>query len=179
MSTRSQLFWLATAGAVCFGTPALAQGTVKIGELNSYKVFPSFLEPYKNGMTLALEEINAAGGVLGRKVELVRPRSAIGKNTVEALQSGALYGFAGQVDGLAHGLHGAGIGVGRDAVDLVVHVQAVKADVFGPLILIIVIAEQHVGLFAVALLAMALDALGQIGIKATREMFDTTLLAEV
>ena len=35
-----------------------------------------------------------------RKVELVRPRSAIGKNTVEALQSGALYGFAGQVDGL-------------------------------------------------------------------------------
>ena len=35
-----------------------------------------------------------------RKVELVRPRSPIGKNTVEALQSGALYGFAGQVDGL-------------------------------------------------------------------------------
>jgi type III pantothenate kinase len=35
-----------------------------------------------------------------RKVELVRPRSVIGKNTVEALQSGALYGFAGQVDGL-------------------------------------------------------------------------------
>ena len=34
-----------------------------------------------------------------RKVELVRPRSVIGKNTVEALQSGALYGFAGQVDG--------------------------------------------------------------------------------
>ena len=35
-----------------------------------------------------------------RKVELVRPRTVIGKNTVEALQSGALYGFAGQVDGL-------------------------------------------------------------------------------
>jgi type III pantothenate kinase len=33
-------------------------------------------------------------------VELVAPRSVIGKNTVEALQSGALYGFAGQVDGL-------------------------------------------------------------------------------
>jgi len=30
----------------------------------------------------------------------VPPRSVIGKNTVEALQSGALYGFAGQVDGL-------------------------------------------------------------------------------
>ena len=35
-----------------------------------------------------------------RRVELTRPRSVIGKNTVEALQSGALYGFAGQVDGL-------------------------------------------------------------------------------
>ncbi|HVB27605.1 MAG TPA: type III pantothenate kinase [Mycobacteriales bacterium] len=34
------------------------------------------------------------------KVELTRPRSVIGKNTVEALQSGILYGFAGQVDGL-------------------------------------------------------------------------------
>ncbi|RZS41208.1 type III pantothenate kinase [Herbihabitans rhizosphaerae] len=35
-----------------------------------------------------------------RKVELVRPRSVIGKNTVECLQSGIVYGFAAQVDGL-------------------------------------------------------------------------------
>ena len=35
-----------------------------------------------------------------RKVELVKPKSVIGKNTVEALQSGTIYGFAGQVDGL-------------------------------------------------------------------------------
>ncbi|MFM2103647.1 MAG: hypothetical protein RL740_734 [Actinomycetota bacterium] len=35
-----------------------------------------------------------------RKVELIKPRSVIGKNTVEALQSGTIYGFAGQVDGL-------------------------------------------------------------------------------
>ena len=33
-------------------------------------------------------------------MELIRPPSPIGRNTVEALQSGALYGFAGQVDGL-------------------------------------------------------------------------------
>jgi len=45
--------------------------TVKIGELNSYKVFAAFLEPYKKGMELALEEVNASGGVLGRKLELV------------------------------------------------------------------------------------------------------------
>ena len=47
-----------------------AQG-VKIGELNSYKVFPAFLEPYKKGWELAVEEINAGGGLLGRKLEIV------------------------------------------------------------------------------------------------------------
>ena len=36
------------------------------------------------------------------KVELVEPRSVIGKTTNEALQSGLLYGFAGQVDGMVH-----------------------------------------------------------------------------
>src|SRR3990170_5542471 len=51
-------------------TPLFAQ-TIKIGELNSYKVFAAFLEPYKKGMELALEEINAAGGVGGRKLQLV------------------------------------------------------------------------------------------------------------
>src|ERR687898_1011410 len=51
---------------------ALAQTqSIKIGELNSYKVFAAFLEPYKKGMELALGEINSGGGVLGRKLELV------------------------------------------------------------------------------------------------------------
>ena len=36
---------------------------IKIGEVNSYKVQPAFLEPYKKGMELAIEEINAAGGI--------------------------------------------------------------------------------------------------------------------
>ena len=31
---------------------------------------------------------------------MIRPKSVIGKNTVEALQSGTIFGFAGQVDGL-------------------------------------------------------------------------------
>ncbi|MBH0781285.1 type III pantothenate kinase [Nocardia bovistercoris] len=35
-----------------------------------------------------------------RRVELARPRSVVGKNTVEAIQSGAVFGFAGLVDGL-------------------------------------------------------------------------------
>src|SRR5580765_3469086 len=44
---------------------------IRLGELNSYKVFPAFLEPYKKGMELARDEINAAGGVLGRPIEVV------------------------------------------------------------------------------------------------------------
>jgi branched-chain amino acid transport system substrate-binding protein len=50
--------------------PAMAQ-TIKIGELNSYKAAPAFLEPYKKGMELAVEEINAKGGVLGKKLEMI------------------------------------------------------------------------------------------------------------
>jgi branched-chain amino acid transport system substrate-binding protein len=58
---------LAAAGAA----PALAQSTITIGELNSYKSQPAFLEPYKRGIELALDEINASGGVLGKKLEFV------------------------------------------------------------------------------------------------------------
>ena len=51
------------------------------------------------GIELSLDALAARGAQL-RKVELARPRSVIGKSTVEALQSGMLYGVAGQVDGL-------------------------------------------------------------------------------
>jgi ABC-type branched-subunit amino acid transport system substrate-binding protein len=49
----------------------LAQGVIKIGEINSYKAQPAFLEPYKKGMELAIEQINAGGGLNGKKVELI------------------------------------------------------------------------------------------------------------
>jgi branched-chain amino acid transport system substrate-binding protein len=45
--------------------------TIKLGEINEYKQFPAFLEPYRKGMELAVEEINGAGGVLGKKIEVV------------------------------------------------------------------------------------------------------------
>lgn len=51
------------------------------------------------GIEISLDALVSRAAQL-RKVELITPRSVIGKNTVEALQSGALYGFAGQVDGL-------------------------------------------------------------------------------
>ena len=51
------------------------------------------------GIEISVDALAARAAQL-RKVELVKPRSVIGKNTVEALQSGTIYGFAGQVDGL-------------------------------------------------------------------------------
>jgi branched-chain amino acid transport system substrate-binding protein len=51
--------------------PAAAQQPIKIGEINSYSAIAAFTLPYRNGWTLAVEEINAAGGVLGRKLEVV------------------------------------------------------------------------------------------------------------
>ena len=59
------------AATLAMMAPAYAQGVIKIGELNSYKAQPAFLEPYKKGMELAVEEINAAGGVNGKKIELI------------------------------------------------------------------------------------------------------------
>lgn len=53
------------------------------------------------GIEISVEALAARAAQL-RKVELVKPRSVIGKNTVEALQSGTIYGFAGQVDGLVN-----------------------------------------------------------------------------
>ncbi|HEU5008381.1 MAG TPA: type III pantothenate kinase [Jatrophihabitantaceae bacterium] len=55
------------------------------------------------GIEISLDALAARAAQL-RKVELVAPRGPIGKSTVEALQSGILYGFAGQVDGLVRRL---------------------------------------------------------------------------
>src|SRR3974377_2263194 len=64
-------FGAASVTLVCLGAPALAQGTIKIGELNTYKAQPAFLQPYRGGWEMAVEEINAKGGVLGKKLEVV------------------------------------------------------------------------------------------------------------
>ncbi|MEU9301420.1 type III pantothenate kinase [Streptomyces sp. NPDC048269] len=51
------------------------------------------------GIEISMEALGVRGAQL-RKIELARPRNVIGKSTVEAMQSGVLYGFAGQVDGV-------------------------------------------------------------------------------
>jgi len=61
----------AAAALVAIAAPASSQGTIRIGEINSYKAQPAFLEPYKKGMQLAVDEINASGGVNGKQLELI------------------------------------------------------------------------------------------------------------
>ncbi|MFT6091620.1 ABC transporter substrate-binding protein [Sulfitobacter sp.] len=55
------------------GLAALAQSgePIKVGEINHYKRLAAFAEPYKKGIELGLEEINAAGGVLDRPLEFI------------------------------------------------------------------------------------------------------------
>jgi branched-chain amino acid transport system substrate-binding protein len=71
MKVTQRLPIVAVVLAAALARPATAQEPIKLGELNSYKTFASFLEPYRKGWQLALEEVNAAGGVLGRKLEIV------------------------------------------------------------------------------------------------------------
>lgn len=89
MNRRSFSALLAKAAAVCWllGLNAAqaqpAGEPIRIGEINSYSGIPAFTEPYRKGWQLAVEQINAAGGVLGRPLEVIsrddagRPADAI------------------------------------------------------------------------------------------------------
>ncbi|WP_129669740.1 type III pantothenate kinase [Phytoactinopolyspora endophytica] len=76
---------------VDFGTATIFDAVSMRGEYLGNAIAP--------GIEVSLDALGHAGAQL-RSVELSRPRSVIAKNTVEALQSGALYGFSGQVDGI-------------------------------------------------------------------------------
>ena len=71
LSVRHVISFALAASIAAFAAPAMAQQTIKIGELNSYKSQPAFLDPYKKGWEMAVEEINAKGGVLGKKLEVI------------------------------------------------------------------------------------------------------------
>jgi branched-chain amino acid transport system substrate-binding protein len=72
MLTRRVLLGTAAAG---LAAPAIVRaqgdGPIRIGEINSYTAVPAFTLPYRNGWQLAVDEINARGGVAGRKLEVV------------------------------------------------------------------------------------------------------------
>ncbi len=62
---------LGLAAAAAFGPTGLAAQTITIGEINSYTRLPAFTEPYKKGWQLALEQINEAGGIDGKTLEVI------------------------------------------------------------------------------------------------------------
>lgn len=83
-------------------TVAFAQSKpIKIGEINSYSSMPQFTAPYRQGWQLAVEEVNAKGGLLGRKVEVIA-RDDAGKPE-EALRHAIELTSLEQVDVLAGG----------------------------------------------------------------------------
>jgi type III pantothenate kinase len=90
------------AAATLFGGPAIV---VDFGTATTFDAVSAKGEyiggAIAPGVEISVEALGARGAQL-RKVELARPRSVVGRNTVEALQSGILYGFAGQVDGIVH-----------------------------------------------------------------------------
>jgi type III pantothenate kinase len=55
------------------------------------------------GIEVSLEALTTRAARL-IKVELIEPEHAIGKSTTEALQSGAVYGFAGEIEGIVHAI---------------------------------------------------------------------------
>jgi len=71
MTNRVPFLALVAVVATALSASAYAQDTIKIGELNSYKSQPAFLEPYKHGIELAVDEINKSGGVLGKKIDVI------------------------------------------------------------------------------------------------------------
>jgi len=95
-----QLTWAAFMTLAC-GLQASAQTPIRIGEINSYSAIPQFTQPYKQGWQLAVEEVNAQGGLLGRKVEVIA-RDDAGKPE-EALRHAIELTSKEKVDVLAGG----------------------------------------------------------------------------
>ncbi|WP_193369501.1 ABC transporter substrate-binding protein [Pelagibius marinus] len=71
MGIRKVLGAAVLAASVIAPGVAGAQETIRIGDINSYKNLPAFTIPYKQGAELAIEQINAKGGVLGKPLEIV------------------------------------------------------------------------------------------------------------
>jgi type III pantothenate kinase len=78
---------------VDFGTANTIEAISAQGEYMGGAIFP--------GIEISLDALFGRASLL-RRVELVEPRHVIGKTTMESIQSGVVYGFAAQVDGLVH-----------------------------------------------------------------------------
>ncbi len=83
--------WGGPAVVIDFGTATTFDAVSPKGEYLGGAIVP--------GIEISLEALTNRAAAL-RRVELVEPRSVIGKNTVESIQSGVIFGYAGLVDGL-------------------------------------------------------------------------------
>ena len=81
--------------AIAFGTATVFDCISATGEYLGGAIAP--------GMVVALESLTRSAAQL-YQVELIRPARAIGKNTVETMQSGLVLGYAGLVEGLVRRL---------------------------------------------------------------------------
>ncbi|GLU47360.1 type III pantothenate kinase [Nocardiopsis ansamitocini] len=79
------------AVVVDFGTATTFDAVSAKGEYVGGAIAP--------GIDISVEALSRRGAQL-HMVEIVKPRSVIAKNTTEALRSGIVFGFAGQVDGI-------------------------------------------------------------------------------
>jgi branched-chain amino acid transport system substrate-binding protein len=98
---KKRTLLLAALSAFAAMAHSADKAPIKIGEINSYSTIPQFTLPYRNGWQLAVEEINAAGGLLGRKVEVIA-RDDAGKPE-EALRHAIELTSKEKVDVLAGG----------------------------------------------------------------------------
>ena len=100
LDRRTDLPSVVVGPGVRTGVPLLVDNPREVGADRVVTARGEFLGgALAPGIEISMEALAARAAAL-RTVELVPPRSVIGKNTVECLQSGVLYGFAGQVDGL-------------------------------------------------------------------------------
>jgi type III pantothenate kinase len=76
---------------VDFGTATTIEAVSVAGEYHGGAIFP--------GVEIAMDALFGRAAGL-RRVELQPPKHVIGKSTAESIQSGAIYGFSAQVDGL-------------------------------------------------------------------------------
>ncbi len=83
--------WGGPAVVIDFGTATTFDAVSAKGEYLGGAIAP--------GIEISLEALISRAAAL-RRVELVEPRNVIGKNTVESIQSGVIFGYAGLVDGL-------------------------------------------------------------------------------
>lgn len=72
MITRRSIIMAVAATTVAFlPATAMAQEPIRLGEMNSYTTLPAFTLPYRKGWQLALDQINAEGGIDGRPIEVI------------------------------------------------------------------------------------------------------------